>query len=313
MKGFFDQPHNKLELLGLQAGLDAFVTTCMPARNYAPRTRKEYQADIADLVAFLAKQGISSWTVVVLRDLQRYFAELDYRDLKASSRHRKTYAIKTFFRFLRQSGYIREDPSRELIPPTPAHNEPRFLREDEYQLLRDQVQDVRDLAIIELFLQVGLRISELASLTLADVQLPEQMSQSPEDTGFLQVCRRGQRVATLPLNRKACIALSAWLKAREGIIRDKPVATNAIFLSRVKKPLTVRAIRNLVQKYLKQAGIQGASVHTLRHTMATHYLARGGDVKSVQGMLGLESAKNMDMYLEMAKKAQFKMVQTLEL
>ena len=68
-----------------------------------------------------------------------------------------------------------------------------------------------------------------------------------------------------------------------------------------------------MQKYLKQAGIQGASAHTLRHAIATHYLVRGGDVKSVQGMLGLESAKNMDVYLEMVKKAQFKMVQALEL
>lgn len=312
MNGLFDRSRQS-ELLSLREGLEAFVTVCMPARNYAARTRKEYQADIEDLVAFLAKQGISSWTVVVLRDLQRYFAELDYRDLKASSRHRKTYAIKTFFRFLRQSGYIREDPSRGLIPPTPSYNEPRFLREDEYQLLRDQVQDVRDLAIIEMFLQVGLRISELASLTVSDVQLPEQISQSPEDIGFLQVRRRGRRMSTLPLNRKACAALSAWLKAREELVRDKPVGTSALFISRVKKALTVRAIRNLVQKYLKRAGIQGASVHTLRHTMATHYLARGGDVKSVQGMLGLESEKNMNMYLEMAKKAQFKMVQALEL
>ena len=312
MNGLFDRPQQP-ELLSLQEGLDAFVTVCMPARNYAPRTRKDYQADIEDLVAFLTQQGISSWTVVALRDLQRYFADLDYRQLKPSSRHRKTYAIKTFFRFLLQSGYLREDPTRQLIPPTVPDREPRFLREDEYQLLRDQVQDSRDRAIIELFLQTGMRISELASLTLGDVQLPEQMTQRPEDAGFVQVRRRGQRMAVLPLNRKACVALSAWLKAREDLMREKPFGSSALFLSRVKKSLTVRAIPNLVQKYLRQAGIQGASVHTLRHTMATHYLARGGDVKSVQGMLGLESEKSVEMYLKMAKKAQFKMVQALEL
>ena len=84
-------------------------------------------------------------------------------------------------------------------------------------------------------------------------------------------------------------------------------------MSKFRKPLTPRAIRYLVKKYLKRAGIHGASVHTLRHTMATHYLAKGGDLRSVQEMLGHERLETTQIYLGLAKKVQWRMVQELAL
>ena len=155
--------------LGLKEGLDEFVTVYMPARNFSKRTRQEYQSDLEDLVEFLENEGIKNWNVVSLRDLQRYQAELDYRGLAPSSRNRKTYTIKTFFNYLYQADHLREDPLKRLIPPHVPRKEPRFLRQEEYQALRAQIGNARDRAIIEVFLQTGIEVSELVGLTLNDL------------------------------------------------------------------------------------------------------------------------------------------------
>lgn len=155
------------QLLSLDDGLLEFAQVYMAARNYSTRTRQEYARDLDDLAAFLRDRNILHWTVVGTRDLQHYLAELDRRQLKPSSRNRKTYAIKTFFRFLRQIGRLKENPAGPLIPPTVPEKEPRFLREHEYQALRAQISEPRDLAIVELLLQTGMRISELGSVDIS--------------------------------------------------------------------------------------------------------------------------------------------------
>ena len=243
--------------LGLEEGLEEFATVYMPARNYSTRTREEYRRDLEDLIRFLENKGIQSWTVVGLRDLQHYLAELDRRRLKPSSRNRKTYAIKTFFKYLHQAGHLRDDPARALIPPTVPRKERRFLSEQEYQALLAQVTNIRDRAIIELFLQTGIRLSELAGLTLHDVELPRRITRDPENVGLLRVRRKGAKEVVLPLNWKACEALAAWLKERKGMVSEETGTSEALFISKFRRPLTPRAIRYLVKKYLKRAGIEG--------------------------------------------------------
>jgi len=296
----------------LEGGLAQFAQVYMPARNYATRTREEYQADLENLAAFLKGRNISSWQVVGLRDLQHFMADLDRRHLEPSSRNRKTYAIKTFFRYLHQAGYIRSNPASELIPPTIPQKERRFLREEEYQALLAQAHASRDRAILEVFLQTGLRLSELTHLTIGDLELPRRITKDPENVGFLKVRRKRGKEVLLPLNWKACEALSAWLNEREQWIGRESTEL-ALFVSKFRKAMTTRAVRFLVEKYLERADIHGASVHTLRHTMATHYLAKGGDLKSVQEMLGHESLETTQIYLGLAKKVQRKMVQELAL
>jgi site-specific recombinase XerD len=298
--------------LSLVAGLEQFATVYMPARNFSTRTRQEYQHDLEDLAAFLIGRQITSWGVLGLRDLQHFMAELDRKKLAPSSRNRKTYAIKTFFGFLHQSGYMRTNPAAELIPPAIPQKERRFLREEEYLALLAQAHETRDRAILEVFLQTGLRLLELTQLSVSDLELPRRITKDPENVGFLKVRRKRGKEVLLPLNWKACEALSAWVAEREQWVgRDS--TEQALFVSKFKKVMTPRAIRFLVEKYMDRAGIEGASVHTLRHTMATHYLAKGGDLKSVQEMLGHESLETTQIYLGLAKKVQRRMVQEFAL
>ena len=299
-------------LLTLDAGLAHFKAVYMPARNYSKRTREEYESDLSDLISFLTLRNLTAWQVVGLRDLQSYLADLDRRGLAPASRNRKTYSIKTFFGFLTQSGYLRKNVAVELIPPTIPHKDRRFLSEDEYQRVLANVHTVRDRAVLELFLQSGLRLSELVNLTVTDLELPKRLTKDPENVGMIRVHRKRGKEVYLPLNWKACEALASWLIARREMVRNGS-ADDALFVSKYRRRMTPRSVRYLVIKYLDRAGVSGASVHTLRHTMATHYLAKGGDLKSVQEMLGHESIETTQIYLGLAKKVQRRMVQEFAL
>ena len=121
----------------VEQGLALFETVGMPARNLSARTRREYRNDLADLVAFLAQRAVTKTDDVSLRDLESYQAEMDRRGYKPSTRQRKTYAIKSLFRFLEHQGVITENVAVSPIPPRPEKREPRFLSEEEYQVVTE--------------------------------------------------------------------------------------------------------------------------------------------------------------------------------
>lgn len=288
----------------LRQGLVLFETVEMPARNLAAKTRKEYRNDLEDLIEFLEERDISRLEQVSLGHLKHYQAEMDRRGYSTSTRKRKTYAIKTFFRFLRKHGVISKNVAVELVPPRPRKNEPRYLSKGEYQrLLQVCRQSPRDAAIVELFLQTGMKLSELASLTLSDIGLPERVTDDPDNTGTVRVKRSSGRTETIPLNYKACKALRAWL-------REKPnVGHDALFVSKRKTPLSERAIQYMVKKYLDEAGIKDASVRTLRHTYGTHHALMGTDLKSIRETMGHRSPETAEVYRDLAKKEQRKALQ----
>jgi site-specific recombinase XerD len=164
----------------------------MQMSSKAKRTRVEYENDVTDLVAFLAKSGITQVAQVKLTHLKIYQADLERRGYKASTRNRKTYAIKGFFGFLHDYAVTRIDLAAELIPPVVERGEPRFLSEAEYTRLLDVAQhNVRDAAIIELFLQTGLRLSELVGLSVRDVTLAAPATPDHPSTGSIRIKRGG--------------------------------------------------------------------------------------------------------------------------
>lgn len=288
----------------LRQALALFEHVGMPARNLSARTRIEYRNDLLDLIHHLEHQGIIPLTRVGIHHLTNYQAEMDRRGNKASTRTRKTHAIKSWFQFLYHQGVMRENVARQLIPPRPNRAEPRFLSEAEYQRLLDACRhSPRDAAIIEVLLQTGMRLSELARLTLQDIELPPQITREPDNTGTAHVVRRGGKVDTVALNYKACQAVATWLKVRPH------VEHNALFVSKSSTPLGKRAIQQTVAKYLDEAGIIKASVHTLRHTMATHHIARGTDPRAIQEALGHASLSTTAVYVNLAKKVQRKALQ----
>ena len=288
----------------IREGIAFFDTVGMPSRNLSARTRVEYHNDLVDLACFLERRGKDALRAVGLSDLEAYQAEMDSRGFAPSSRRRKTHTLKAFFGFLSNQSVLMSNIADRLIPPRSQRREPRWLSEREYKdLLRACSHHPRDAAIIELFLQTGLRLSELAALTLADIELPTKPTPDEDNVGFARVTRKGGSMGLIPLNHKACKALKAWTSLRPVCYHD------SLFVSKYAAPMSRRAIQATVSRYLVEAGIRGASVHSLRHTMATHHAARGTDIRTLQETLGHADLATTAMYVSLAKKAQRRALQ----
>jgi site-specific recombinase XerD len=281
----------------LGAALALYERIYMPSRNFAEKTRLNYHHDLAALIAFLHTLGHRRLDRIALGDLEAYFAELDRRGLAGLPRRRKTYACKSFFSFLYRSGYILQNPSERLIPPKAEQKEPRVLTKQECEaLLRACSHHPRDSAIIEILLQTGVRLSEAARLTIHDVDLPARVGRDPNMVGRAHILGKGRKERWIPLNYKACRAVKTWLDARP------QVAPSALFISKFGQGMGLRAIQHLVKKYLDEAGIVGACVHTLRHTFATHHVAQGTSLRTVQEVLGHASLKTTSIYVQLAQE-----------
>ena len=147
-----------------------------------------------------------------------------------------------------------------------------------------------------MLLQTGLRLSEIARLRLDDVELAGRITQSPDTIGRLHILGKGRKDRWIPLNYKACRALKTWLKARPDVDHD------GLFVTKFRKPTGIRAIQHIVEKGLKEAGVKGASVHTLRHSFATHHVAQGTSLRTVQEMLGHADLKTTSIYVQLAQE-----------
>src|SRR3712207_1106296 len=197
-------PGVHMDITTLDRAVELFARDGMPARNLAAHTRKNYLADLTDLLQFLERRGITRIADISLRHLQAFQAEMDRRGYASSTRNRKTQSIRILFQFLHLHGITETNLSAKLIPPPIQKTEPRFLTVAEYQrLLRVCSHHTRDAAMIELFLQTGMRLAELAKLTLSDIDIPKRISADPNNTGSVRVRRKGGKTEYIPLNHKA--------------------------------------------------------------------------------------------------------------
>lgn len=300
---YYSEPHDARTV---EEAIRLFEVVGMPARGLSGRTRVEYGNDLAEFARFLADRGLSQLGEVSLRHLEAYLAHLDGRGLKASSTNRKAQTLKSFFRFLCDHGVLADNVAARLIPPRIPRREPRFLSESEYkELLRACSHSPRDAALVELLLQTGMRLSEVAGLTWADVELPAKVTPDPENVGYARITRKGGKVVLVPLNFKACRVLKTWKATKH----KREPGCDAVFVSKYGLGLSRRAIQDAVARHLATASITGASVHSLRHTMATHHIARGTDLKTVQETLGHADLATTALYVSLAKQAQKRALQ----
>jgi integrase/recombinase XerD len=194
----------------LKEALEEYIGVYMAYRNFAERTRVEYSNDLSDLVRYLEKSGTMKVGGLRLGQIERYLAHLENRGFAGATRKRKTVTIRAFLKFLYQDGYIGNNMARQIIPPFVEQKTPSYLTEPEYNRLRKACAgNARDTAIIELLLQTGMKLSELTSLTIDDVELQS-------DGGTIRIRgRRGKGNRILPLNYKTCQVLSDYLGQRQ--------------------------------------------------------------------------------------------------
>lgn len=290
--------------VGLAAALVLYRVEHLAGRNLAPLTRAAYDRDLAALTARAAETGIPDAVDRVERfHIERYLAHLDRRGLAGSYRRRKVAAIRSFFGFLHRRGLIPRSLAEDLIPPARELYQPRVLTEAEYKRLLEAVRhEPRGGAIVEVLLQTGLRLSELSQLRLGDVELPPTIRQpnaaakDPGSVGAVRVQGKGRKQRTVTLNWKACKAVKAYLA-----VRPAEAADDRLFVTKFLKGMGPRAVERAVEKYLGEAGIAGASVHSLRHTFATHQARRGTKLDAVRQALGHESLATTSICVDLAR------------
>ncbi len=263
-------------------------------RTLGERTKVEYRDDVVRLVTFLTDTcRMTAITVVERGHLVRYIDSLATAGQAANTRRRVVAAVRLFFQVLTQEGVLPRSPAQLLLPPPREDRPPRILTQDEYERLRVGAEDARAAALIELVLQTGLSLSEIARLMLNDVTLP--LPATMPAVGSVRVAGRNHRSRAVTLNTRACTALQGYLNEREDM------GDAHLFLTKNGNGLGRRSVETIITKACKAAGLRGVSVRTLRHTFAAHSLAKGTSVETMQRALGLASPAGVAEYVEAAR------------
>lgn len=260
----------------------------LKSQGKANATVIAYGKDIEQLVDFLAQKGITFVEVVTADQIDEFKDTLKKQRYTSKSISRKINSIKSFFRFMQAEGEITENPAQVVIHPKFDQTPPRVLSKLEYRALRDACRgDIRMSAIVELLLQTGMRISELANLGLADVDLERDiMYIAPQNS------REGRRV---PLNKAAKNSLMDYMKVRPRA-REK-----TLFLTKTCRPFLVRNIRTAIDRYFRMAGIKDAKVNDLRHTFIVEQLKAGTPMVYISQLVGHKRITTTEKYLKMVE------------
>lgn len=254
--------------------------------NKARATVLAYSKDIEQLVDFLGKRGKTLVDEVRAEDIDEFKELLKKQRYTSKSVSRKINSIKAFFRFLTAEGLADNNPAEVVSHPKIEQNPPRILSRLEYRALRDACRaDARMYAIVELLLQTGMRISELAALQQSDLDMERELI-------YIQAqdSREARRV---PMNAAAKKALMDYLKIRP---RAKE---KSLFLTKTCRPFLVRNIRTAIDRYFRLAGIKEAKVNDLRHTFIVEQLKAGTPLVYVSQLVGHKRITTTERYLKL--------------
>lgn len=258
----------------------------LQGKSRASATILAYSKDIDQLVVFLQNIAKTNPQEITIEDLQTFMDKLSKEDYTAKSISRKTNSTKTFFKFLKTSGLIANDPATQLSHPKFENKPPRILSKLEYRALRDASRnDIRMLAVIELLLQTGIRIGELAQVRLQDVDLTDN------PTLHIPPFERANE-RTIPLIKAAAEAIAKYLE-----IRIK-TPSHALFITKSGRALLIRNIRTAIDRYFRLAGIKQAKVNDLRHTWVAHQLQSGVPMTLVSKLAGHKRLSTTEKYLQ---------------
>ena len=284
----------------LRALIQDFLEDLEERRGASTNTVRSYGSDLSQFAEFLEAEHASAKDStrsehVDTTVLRAYLGSLHERGLSSTTVARQLAALRSLYRYLTRSGAVDMDPARALKAPRTPGRIPTRMEMDEVEALLHAPDPTttlgcRDLAILELLYGTGLRVSELVSLNLADVN---------PNNRILRVLGKGGKERVVPFGEVAADALRPWLRARPGI-QGTQGDTEAVFLNARGRRLSDRSVRTVVRRYLGEAGLvrlAGAvSPHTLRHAFATHLLDHGADLRSIQELLGHASLATTQKY-----------------
>lgn len=264
---------------------DQFIDFLKTEQGVSPHTLRAYTKDLTEFASFLDEDPKD----IDYLDIRSYIASLHHKNLKKSSISRKLATIRSYFKYLHREGYVKKNPAKLVASPRLPKTLPRFLDIDETFSLMDSPKGetfipARDKAFLELLYSSGLRVSELTSLDVVDLDIKESI---------VRVKGKGNKERIVPIGSKAMEAIQNYLPERISLKKKSP----ALFLNNRGGRLTQRSVRRILVAYSRMINLKGdISPHTLRHTFATHLLHEGADLRSIQELLGHSSLSTTQKY-----------------
>lgn len=274
-------------------------------RQLSRHTAEAYRRDLGDLRAFLNGHNAGShwsWAEVDRLDVRAFLSHLTMAGLKKRTIARKLSAVRNFFRFLQREGVVAANPARHVRAPREGRALPGYLTQREmsrlFELAAQKAAEPgwrgrRDQALMELLYSAGLRLSEVYSLTLAQLDL---------ETGRVKVHGKGRKERIVPIGGCAVEALRAYGRQREQRF-GKPARTDPLFTSDRGGRLSRRQIQRIATRYIGLVAEEsGLSTHSVRHSFATHLLDGGADLMAIKELLGHASLSTTQMYAHTSRE-----------
>ena len=281
---------------------EAFVNYLRYERNMSPETIRAYEKDLHQFIRFFSKGDGIPVTPGEITSLQvrEYLADLRDKNYQKTTVVRKLATIRSFYKFLQKKGHVMASPLTEIQTPKVEKRLPHFLAVEEVERLLSApqgttFQSLRDRAILEVLYSTGLRVSELTSLNVADIDITGEI---------LKARGKGRRERIMPMGRPALDSVARYIEARSAVPRINESDPDALFLNRFGDRLSSRSIRKIMDKYIKVTGLnEKTSPHTLRHSFATHLLNRGANLRMVQELLGHKHLSTTQIYTHVTTQA----------
>lgn len=276
--------------------VEDFLNYIAVERQYSDNTVAAYRNDLSQFTTFVQERGVD-WRTVDRDFIAGYLSHLKEREYASSTVARKIAAIKSFFHFLVSQGDLKEDPTATLDSPQVRKRLPKTIsQEDIERLLAEPSKSTsaksrRDRAFLELLYATGLRVTELVSLDLDDVNLA---------SGTVRCTSKGRKERIIPVRGRAVQALTDYLQqGRSQLLKKRD--EKALFLNHRGQRLTRQGLWLIIKGYVRAVGLdQEITPHTLRHSFATHLLDEGADLRHVQELLGHANISTTQVYTQVA-------------
>lgn len=271
--------------------LDLFINYLIVEKGLSNNTIDAYSRDILGFINHLTEMKVSDPGAVAPLDIVKYIGKLRDSGISPRSSARKLTTIRMFYRFLNSEGYIKTNPTLLVELPKGISRLPKAISIEMVDMLlsapdTETPLGLRDKAMLELLYATGLRVSELVSLKVGDVNL---------DVGYLMAFGKGSKERVVPIGESA----QAWLKnfISDGRHRLYKRQSEYLFINRSGKRLSRQGFWKIIKTYAMKANMAvSITPHTLRHSFATHLLERGADLRSVQMMLGHADISTTQIY-----------------
>jgi integrase/recombinase XerD len=289
----------------MQEIIQEFLNFLTVEKDYADNTIAAYRNDLTQFLRYLEAQGMDSelgWHKVDKQDIMGYIMDLKEREYTSSTVARKVAAVKSFFHYLMAEGAIKDDPTATLDSPKVKKRLPRAISREDIEVLLaapaagTSAKAQRDHALLELLYASGMRVTELVSLDIDDVDL---------ESGAVRV--HGKKTLSkerlIRIEEPALDATGTYLnKARLQLLRDPNV--RALFLNHRGQRLTRQGLWLIIKHYVEEVGISGdVTPHTLRHSFAAHKLSQGKSLQDIQKLLGHANISTTQVYQQVNQQS----------